>query len=90
MLVTLTALTGKSGFVFQLNASEATALNLSAVMQIGAGFSASGASGGQDTLFLATTGPSSVPEPVTYATLAAGLIGFACLLRRKANRAIQE
>ena len=55
---------GNSGFVFELSSSEAAALQplLSSVTQIGAGFSATGASGGQDTLFLETA-PNVVPEP---------------------------
>jgi hypothetical protein len=73
---------GKSGFVFQLSPSEVTSVNaiLSSTTEIGAGFSASGASGGPDTLFLETV-PSThptIPEPASSALVGAGLliVGF--------------
>jgi hypothetical protein len=77
---------GQSGFVFELTPSEATTVDgiLSQTTQIGAGFSASGASGGQDTLFVGVApSTSSVPEPRTYAFLMAGLLGAALLARRR-------
>jgi hypothetical protein len=78
--------TGNSGFVFQLNPDEAATANgiLSSTTEIGAGFSATGASGGPDTLFLETTPgvSSSVPEPASYALLGFGLL-FGGLLRKK-------
>ena len=82
---------GKSGFVFELTPSEATAVDaiLSSTTEIGAGFSATGASGGPDTLFLETVpSTSSVPEPGTYGFLMAGLIG-ACLFIRRRQKASQ-
>ncbi len=79
--------TGNSGFVFQLNSAQASKVDsiLSSTTAIGAGFSASGASGGQDTLFLGVApSTSSVPEPRTYGLLMATLIaGFVCFRRCK-------
>lgn len=74
---------GNSGFVFQLNSTEASILNLSNVVSIGAGFAATGASGGPDTLFLeAVPSSTTTPEPATYTLLGGGLLltGF---LRKK-------
>lgn len=79
---------GKSGFVFELTPTEAAAVDgiLGSTTEIGAGFSATGASGGPDTLFLATVpSTSAVPEPGTYGFLMAGLIG-ACLLARRRHK----
>lgn len=80
--------TGKSGFVFELNATEAAEAQgfLGMTTAIGAGFSATGASGGQDTLFLETA-PSVVPEPGEGSLLLTGLLGVALLLRRKISPA---
>lgn len=77
--------TGKSGFVFMLDSTQAAEVQgiLGMTTAIGAGFSATGASGGQDTLFLETAPPSAVPEPRTASVLAAGLIGCLLLWRRK-------
>ena len=84
--------TGNSGFVFELNPTQATAVQsiLSSTTQIGAGFGASGASGGQDTLFLATSPSSaSTPEPRNYAWLLAAFIAGCVLLRhRRSSRVI--
>ena len=77
---------GQSGFVFELTPAEATAVDgiLSSTTEIGAGFSATGASGGPDTLFIATApSTSAVPEPGTYGFLMAGLIGACILVRRR-------
>jgi hypothetical protein len=55
---------GQSGFVFELTPAEATTVDaiLGSTTEIGAGFSATGASGGPDTLFIATA-PSTTPVP---------------------------
>ncbi len=77
--------TGNSGFVFELSPSEASAVDsiLGSTTSIGAGFSASGASGGQDTLFLAVApSTSSVPEPRTYGLLMVALIAGFVSFRR--------
>jgi hypothetical protein len=77
---------GNSGFVFELSPSEAQAAQgiLGSTTSIGAGFSATGASGGQDTLFLATVpSTSSVPEPKSYGFLIAAVTGFCLVLRRR-------
>jgi hypothetical protein len=75
--------------VFELSPSEAAAVDgiLSSTTAIGAGFSASGASGGQDTLFLAVApSTSTVPEPRTYGILLATLIaGFVAFRRTKST-----
>jgi hypothetical protein len=85
--------TGNSGFVFGLTSAQATSF-ASAVtasgftfdsIRAGLGASASGATGGHETFFIADAGPvTAVPEPQTYALLLAGLgaVGFAA--RRRA------
>jgi hypothetical protein len=76
---------GNSGFVFILDATEAAQAQaeLAATTEIGAGFSATGASGGPDTVFLATAGgPSTVPEPATYSVVASGLLSLVLVRRR--------
>jgi len=85
--------TGNSGFVFGLTAAQAASF-ASAVgasgftfdsIRAGLGASASGATGGHETFFIADAGPvTAVPEPQTYALLLAGLgaVGFAA--RRRA------
>lgn len=80
---------GNSGFVFMLDATQAAQAEaqLAATTEIGAGFSATGASGAPDTVFLATVGgptgpPSSVPEPAAYGVVAGALLGLAFLPRR--------
>jgi hypothetical protein len=81
---------GNSGFVFELNAAQAAAVQtiLSSTTQIGAGFSASGASGGQDTLFLATVPASAAtPEPQSYALLLLGLFAGCIVLRNRRSAA---
>ena len=78
--------TGNSGFVFELNSAQATALQgiLSSVTAIGAGFSATGATGGQDTLFLETAPHiSAVPEPGTIGIAGIAFLGIVLLARRK-------
>ncbi len=80
--------TGKSGFVFELDPTQASEVQgiLGMTTAIGAGFAATGASGGQDTLFLETA-LSTVPEPRAVSLLVAALLGAALLLRRKTNPA---
>jgi hypothetical protein len=75
---------GQSGFVFQLSTAEANAVNLSNVVSIGGGFSATGATGGPDTLYLETAAGlvNSVPEPASYALMGAGVLLIA-LFRKK-------
>jgi hypothetical protein len=90
---------GNAGFVFALDATQAAAAQTAA---FGAGFgnnlvglaaSASDATGGLETFFVAGVGdggvinPTAVPEPETYATLLSGLglLGFIAW-RRKRNQ----
>jgi hypothetical protein len=81
---------GNSGFVFEISASELAAANavLANTVAIGAGFSAAGASGGQDTVFLEAANPNLplVPEPATYCMWGAGLL-LTCILGKKLARA---
>ena len=84
--------TGNSGFVFGLTSAQASsfanAVSASgfsfASIRAGLGASASGATGGHETFFIADAGGvTAVPEPQTYALLLAGLgaIGFAARRR---------
>lgn len=84
--------TGNSGFLFVLDAAQqaqATALNVFANNQnvIGLAASVSSSSGGQETFFVANNGnltPTAVvPEPSTYALMAAGLMGIVGFTRRR-------
>jgi hypothetical protein len=79
---------GNSGFVFQLDSAEAAQANtiLSSVTEIGAGFAATSASGGPDTLFLATSTPSRTPEPASYALLGAGVVLLGLLKTKRTVR----
>lgn len=79
--------TGNSGFVFQLDTTQAAAVNaiLAQTTSIGGGFSATGASGGQDTLFLGTgPGVTAVPEPSAFLLFGSSLGAVAFWRRRKA------
>lgn len=85
--------TGTSGFLFVLNAAqqaEATAAGVFAAgTRVGLGATLSGAAGGNETFFVGnngTTNTSVVPEPSTYALMAAGLAGVFGFARRR-NRA---
>lgn len=80
---------GNSGFVFQLDSTEAAQANtiLKSVTEIGAGFAATSASGGPDTLFLATSTPTSAtPEPASYALLGAGVLLLGLLKTKRTSR----
>jgi hypothetical protein len=79
---------GNSGFVFGLNAEQATALALAVTnsgasfdsLRVGLSASASDATGGFETFFVANNGAvAAVPEPQSYALLLGGLgaVGFA-------------
>jgi len=86
--------TGKSGYVFTLNAAEAATLQ-TFITSLGAGnirvgISASAgnpvaATGGNDTFFIfnANTPVGAVPEPSTAALLATGIFGLAAIRRRR-------
>lgn len=81
---------GNSGFVFEIAPGDLAAANaaLAATMSIGAGFAASNASGGPDTVFLQTAlgapGQSGAPEPASYGLLGLALIvGFVISRRYK-------
>ncbi len=84
--------TGNSGFMFVLDATQqaaATAANafMFNTNVIGLAASASAAAGGQETFFVANNGnltPTAVvPEPSTYALMAAGLMGIVGFTRRR-------
>ncbi len=85
---------GNSGFAFQLDTTEAAAVNAlwAQIVDIGGGFSATGASGGQDTLFVGAVSPTgtptptgaSAPEPTTVALLGGGLV-LAGLLKARSR-----
>jgi hypothetical protein len=78
---------GNSGFVFGLNSAEATEFAAAVTasgfsfdaIRAGLSASASNATGGNETFFIADSGAvAAVPEPQTYALLLAGLgaVGF--------------
>lgn len=82
--------TGTSGFVFALDAGDVTALQALLALPgsgsdvIGVSASASMATGGPETIYIGA-GVSAIPEPETYAMMAAGLglLGFAARRRNK-------
>jgi hypothetical protein len=82
--------TGNSGFVFALDSTQAAQAQAagfgSGANLIGLSASASDATGGPETFFVANTqAVSPVPEPATYALMIAGLgvLGLAAKRRRK-------
>ena len=79
---------GNSGFAFQLDSVATAQANavLGSVTRIGAGFAATNASGGQDTVFLTTAAApsgSATPEPASCALLGAGMVAIGLLARKK-------
>jgi hypothetical protein len=93
--------TGNSGFVFGLNAAEQTELTgllgaagapTLASLRAGLSASASNATGGNETFFVANSGtpvpPTAVPEPETYAMMLAGLGLLGFIARRRARNQV--
>jgi len=87
---------GNSGFVFQIGPNDLAAANvaLAATTAVGAGFSATNASGGQDTVFLPTQPGHSAeagrPEPAGYGLLGTALVGVFLINRRLARQAARS
>jgi hypothetical protein len=91
--------TGNSGFMFQLNQTEANAFatfitNSGGVNNIWVGLGAQAgltpgfeATGGLETFFVFNSGQATTtPEPSTTALMASGLIGLVAFVRRRRRR----
>jgi hypothetical protein len=81
--------TGNSGNLFVLNAAQQAAAIAAGAFssqtnRVGLAATASNASGGLETFFLANTGAATVtPEPSTTALMATGLFGLVGFVRRR-------
>ena len=82
---------GGAGYQFKLDSAQAAAATAAGAFGnmnniVGLSASASNATGGPETFFLAQVGPSSaVPEPTTMLLMGVGLIGLAFVGKRRSN-----
>jgi hypothetical protein len=84
---------GNAGFVFGLDAQQAGAAQAAAFTGansgsnlVGLSASASNATGGMETFFVASAPTAAVPEPESYALMLSGLGLLGCIVRRRKRK----